>query len=106
MKNEMKNGFKNGEIMKNGLRGLFSENLIFWLFFELICRLIFHEKWNEKWIEKWTKNATVNYTNVVAVPNRVHYISILRTISFIFHHVPFIRQMIFSEGEYGSFRGR
>jgi hypothetical protein len=29
MKNEMKNGFKNGEIMKNGLRGLFSENLIF-----------------------------------------------------------------------------
>ena len=64
MKNEMKNGFKNGEIMKNGSRGLFSENLIFWLFFELICCLIFHEKWNEKWIEKWTKNATVNYTNI------------------------------------------
>src|ERR1700678_3473752 len=52
MKNEMKNGFKNGEIMKNGLRGLFSENLIFQLFFELISHLIFHEKLNEKWIEK------------------------------------------------------
>src|ERR1700678_2883300 len=44
MKNEMKNSFKNGEIMKNGSRGLFSENLIFRLFFELVSHLIFHEK--------------------------------------------------------------
>ena len=65
MKKEMKNSFKNGEIMKNGLRGLFSENLIFRLFFELVSHLIFHEKWNEKWIEKWTKNGTVNYTIVL-----------------------------------------